>query len=115
MINTALEQLEKINELEQRATDLRAELKRSLMLQELWSQVFEYGKATTQVIGNARRKMQFTIKNGRGDVREFDLIDVPVELWSTAVIADIDAIHRFDTKYAMPLYSYRRDQHKGQS
>ncbi len=120
MINTALEQLDKINELEARTTELRADLKRSLLLAQLWPGVFMHGKATTQVTGNPRRALTFVIKDGSDamryfdDAREFDLIDVPVELWPAAVIADIDAVHQFDTKYAMPLYRYRRDNHKGQ-
>ncbi len=114
MMETALDQLAKVEALAQRAAELRADLKRSLMLQQLWPEVFKYGKATTQVTGNAHHAMQFTIKNERGKVREFDLIAVPVELWPAAVIADIDAVHHFNTKYSRPLRIYR-SQHKRQS
>ncbi len=114
MINTALEQLDKINELEAYTTELRADLKRSLLLAQLWPGVFMHGKATTLVTGNVRDALVFTITNGDTATRCFPLIDVPVELWPAAVIADIDAVHPFDTKYSGPLRIHRI-KNKGQS
>ncbi len=111
MLSPVLEKLEKIEALEARATGLRADLRHSIMLQDIWPDVFKFGKATTQATGNPHDIITWNITDGAGNIHKMDLIDVPIELWGADIIESIDNVHHFDSKYSRPLRIHRRREH----
>lgn len=91
--------LTKLTELDQKAAqaeELRQELRRSILLQDLWPDVFEHGSTTSWVSGHASRELRYTIKRGDGSKRTFDLTMVPLALWPEEVIQHIK---RYRGKY----------------
>lgn len=82
----------KLDRLHAERGKLQRELKRSLALERLWPEAFSGDRnPTTQVKGNPRREMTFTMYNGN-DTRELPLEEVPVILWPEAVKNDIRRI-----------------------
>jgi hypothetical protein len=78
---------------------LHHELKRSLALQDIWPDAFTHGRCTTQVTGNPRRELTFTLKLANGERRSVPLEDVPVILWPETVKADIRQLGGFHGSY----------------
>jgi len=110
MIADALDQLERIETLEARAAELRSELKRSLMIKEIWPEAFKQGSVTTQATGNPHSVITWTITAGNGDLHEMDLANVPVELWPAQVINDIKNAAYPRGKYNRILRKATKDQ-----
>jgi hypothetical protein len=113
-MNPALDKLAEIEALEQRATDLRTELKHSLMLQELWPDVFAHGPVTTQATGNYRHNagILFAVKNGIGNTREFNILDIPIALWPKALQTEMENTTGLFSQYKIARHYAK---HKGQS
>lgn len=91
----------KLERLYEERDGLHQELKRSLALQEVWPDAFTHGRCTSQVTGNPRRELTFTLKLANGERRSKPLEEVPVILWPASVKADIRQLggHHGSWKY----------------
>ena len=81
---------DKWDELDQKYKKLdktREQLKASLSIQLLWDNAFKHGKCTSYLGGNLfkPKSMVFIIKNGIGETREFNLMDIPDHLLKRAI------------------------------
>ena len=81
---------DKWDELDQKYKKLdktREQLKASLSIQLLWDNAFKHGKCTSYLGGNLfePKSMVFIIKNGIGETREFNLMDIPDHLLERAI------------------------------
>ena len=110
MNRKALYLLDDLEQLNAKKATLFTQLKRSLMIQEIWPEAFDHGKATTQAVGDPRRTITWTITNGNGDCHEMDLLAVPVELWSEQIIDSINDVPGHATKYWRILHDHKRAQ-----
>jgi hypothetical protein len=95
MNQKALELMGELDKLYEERDALHHQLKRSLALQEIWPDAFVHGRCTTQVTGNPRRELTFTLTLANGERHEKPLEDVPVILWPAAVKADIRQLGGF--------------------
>jgi hypothetical protein len=110
MTTSALKQLAKLEALEAKKADLMQQLKRSLLIQELWPEAFEHGAVTTQAIGNPRNIITWTIVDGNGTDRCFPLSTVPVELWPKDLIDKLKNDRPGASKYARIFHEWLRAQ-----
>lgn len=81
---------DKWDELDKKYKELdktREQLKASLSIQLLWDNAFKHGKCTSYLGGNLfePKSMVFIIKNGIGETREFNLMDIPDHLLKRAI------------------------------
>lgn len=95
-----MERLDALDAKADEAAALRADLRRSCLIKELWSEAFEKGSTTSWVSGHTREVLTFTIRRGDKSVRKFDLLDVPVELWTEEVK---DHVRKWRGKYWLVL------------
>lgn len=65
----------------------RNQLKASLDIQMLWPEAFKHGKCTSYLQGNLNKfeSMFFQIKDGAGEIRDIQLIDLPDHLLKRAI------------------------------
>ena len=78
------------NELDQKYIKLdktREQLGASLSIQMLWPEAFKHGKCTSYLGGNMNepKSMVFIIKNGIGETKEFNPLDIPDHLFKRAI------------------------------
>ena len=78
---------DELNSKMKEAEKLRKQLDASLLIQTLWANAFKHGKCTSYLGGNLfePKSMVFIIKNGIGETREFQLIDIPDLLLERAI------------------------------
>jgi hypothetical protein len=69
------------------AEKLRKQLDASLLIQTLWTNAFKHGKCTCYLGGNLNepKTMHFIIKDGIGQTKEFNLMDIPDSLLKRAI------------------------------
>lgn len=84
-----MKQLDKIEKLQQEVALKRQQLKRSITIMTIWPDAFEQGSVTTQVTGNPRKQLTFTLTMGDGEKRTKPLEEVPTVLWPASVKADV--------------------------
>ena len=89
------QKMDELDALYEERDQLHHELKRSLALQAIWPDAFTHGRCTTQVTGNPRRELTFTLKLANGERRSKPLEEVPVILWPDTVKADIRQLGGF--------------------
>lgn len=87
MNKKAQELMAHLDELYIAADKTRKQLKASMDIQMLWPEAFKYGKCTSYLGGNLFKidSMQFIIRNGNGDTKEFKLTDIPDHLLKRAI------------------------------
>ena len=84
--------------------ELEKQLMRSLTLTEVFGEyIWNYGKVTTQVIGDPSSRMLFTIHMGGNGHHSVDLQVVPVVLWPNDVKVDILNTYGYQTEYLQSL------------
>lgn len=89
MNQAALDKMAELDRVYEERDALHHELKRSLTLQAIWPDAFTHGRCTTQVTGNCRRELTFTLKLGNGEMYHKPLEQVPTILWPETVKAEI--------------------------
>lgn len=79
--------IEHWRELEARRAVLAGQLSGSLRLEKHFPEAFEHGKARVHVSGNGHkpRSLTFVLTRGDGSTIERPALDVPLELWPTAL------------------------------
>ncbi len=75
----AIARLDRLEELAARGSELRADLRRSLALEELWPGLFKLGKVTAGLQGNPYSTMRLRVTAGE-EVRTFKVREVPLVL-----------------------------------
>ena len=70
---------ENIKDLMKERDELQRKLDRSFAIQELWPDVFKYGKCRSYLTGNLNRfkAVELVIKNGNGEKRKYPVGGVP--------------------------------------
>jgi len=84
-IDTRKQLLKKLEAVEKERTDVFQHLKGSLALQTLWPDVFEFGSVITRIAGSHANGFKFYIQQSLqpdsvGEIREFELSEIPLEL-----------------------------------
>jgi len=75
------EKMKRIDELNDEKNALMVKLKRSLQIQEIWPDAFDYGSVVCSLSGNIHKdELMFSIRNGKDEVRLFKLEEVPIHL-----------------------------------
>lgn len=95
MTNEAMEKLDQLAHLNSERDKLHHDLRKSLTIQGLWADAFEFGQCTSRVTGNPRGELTFTITLGNNEQRSLPLEEVPVILWSEQVKDDIRQLGPF--------------------
>lgn len=87
MNQTARDLIDILDKKYEQADKTRAQLKASLDIQMLWPEAFKHGKCTSALGGNLFefKTMRFVIKNGIGEIKEFELTDIPDHLLKRAI------------------------------
>lgn len=93
------EAMDRLKQLNRDRDDLYRELDKSLALQGVWFDAFEYGRCKSRIVGNPRDSLTFNLTLGNGEERSLPLEEVPVILWSDQVKADIRQLGPFHSKY----------------
>lgn len=97
-MNQIQEKIERLEALNRERDGLYLELKRSLAIEELCPDAFKEGNPRSQVYGNPRGDLTFTITLANGERHDFPLEDIPVILWSEQVKADIRQLGPFHAR-----------------
>jgi len=108
---------DKWDELDKKYKELdktREQLKASLSIQLLWDNAFKHGKCTSYLGGNLfePKSMVFIIKNGIGETREFNLMDIPDHLLERAIEFQKkpNEHNKYQCRQLDKLYKYVQDR-----
>lgn len=81
MKDRAKDLLNELEDLHQQQAISIAELRRSLMILDLWPEAFDGGAVKTYVHGNENTQLLFSIETKSGEKKSFDIRKVNPELW----------------------------------
>lgn len=89
---------------------LNLDLRRSLTLTQVFGdQIWKRGRVSTQVSGNPRDGMTFTLFCGQGKL-EVDLLDVPTILWPEQMKRDALGIYGLQSPYLTQIKKRLREE-----